>query len=78
MKTKKEQLNTFYEQGDFGYVKERVNSMKIMCEPTFKASDVFFIQFNAWEEKTCEVYYRKTQPWNVVNTWNFAGEGIYL
>ncbi|XP_073986777.1 EGF-domain O-GlcNAc transferase isoform X1 [Rhodnius prolixus] len=35
VKSKKEQINVFYNQGDFGYIKERLDEMAIMCEPTF-------------------------------------------
>lgn len=33
--TKKAQVETFYAQGDFGYVREQRNEMSIFCEPLF-------------------------------------------
>ncbi|XP_015433615.1 PREDICTED: EGF domain-specific O-linked N-acetylglucosamine transferase, partial [Dufourea novaeangliae] len=33
--TKKAQLDTFYAQGDFGYVRDQRNEMSIFCEPLF-------------------------------------------
>jgi protein O-GlcNAc transferase len=33
VKSKKEQLETFYEQGDFGYIKRYRDSMKLICAP---------------------------------------------
>lgn len=35
VKTKQDQLKTFYTQGDFGYVREEQQEMMVMCEPTF-------------------------------------------
>lgn len=35
VKTKQDQLNTFFTQGDFGYVKDQIQEMMVMCEPTF-------------------------------------------
>ncbi|XP_044741640.1 EGF domain-specific O-linked N-acetylglucosamine transferase [Chrysoperla carnea] len=35
VKTKEDQIKTFYTQGDFGYVKQYADSMMIMCEPLF-------------------------------------------
>lgn len=34
----KEHVDRFYNQADFGYIKERSREMKIMCEPLFKVS----------------------------------------
>lgn len=31
---KESQLNVFYEQADFGYVRQQIDEMAIMCEPT--------------------------------------------
>nr|CAD7427710.1 unnamed protein product [Timema monikensis] len=36
VKTKQDQLRTFYTQGDFGYVRDQLQEMMVMCEPTFK------------------------------------------
>lgn len=33
VQSKKEQLNTFYNQGDFGYVRDQRNELMVMCEP---------------------------------------------
>lgn len=46
VKTKQDQLNTFYTQGDFGYVREQLQEMMVMCEPTFMVLNVnfFFIE----------------------------------
>lgn len=38
MTTKKAQLDTFYAQGDFGYVRDQRKEMSIICEPLFMAS----------------------------------------
>lgn len=35
VKTKKAQMDTFYTQADFGYVKEQVDDTMVMCEPLF-------------------------------------------
>lgn len=35
VKTKFDQINTFYTQTDFGYVKQQLREMKILCEPLF-------------------------------------------
>lgn len=35
-KTKQEQFNIFYSQGDFGYVRDQMQEMMVMCEPLFK------------------------------------------
>ncbi|KAL1512998.1 hypothetical protein ABEB36_002486 [Hypothenemus hampei] len=35
VKTKFDQQNTFYIQGDFGYIKQQLLEMKILCEPLF-------------------------------------------
>lgn len=35
VKSKETQLETFYAQGDFGFVRDQVREMRIMCEPTF-------------------------------------------
>lgn len=44
VKTKQDQLKTFHTQGDFGYVREQLQEMMVMCEPTFMVLnlDVFF------------------------------------
>ncbi|KAF4526720.1 hypothetical protein B566_EDAN015752 [Ephemera danica] len=36
VKSKEEQLSTFYSQADFGYIRDQMNEMKIMCEPLFR------------------------------------------
>lgn len=36
VKNKDTQVDTFYSQADFGYLKQQMNQMKIMCEPLFK------------------------------------------
>ncbi|KAK9510790.1 hypothetical protein O3M35_005502 [Rhynocoris fuscipes] len=36
VRSKQDQINTFYNQGDFGYIKEKLKEMSVMCEPTFK------------------------------------------
>ncbi|KRT78940.1 hypothetical protein AMK59_6657, partial [Oryctes borbonicus] len=35
VKTKQDQINTFYAQADFGYVKQQLQEMKVICEPLF-------------------------------------------
>jgi len=35
VKTKADQLKTFYTQGDFGYIQEQRQELMVMCEPTF-------------------------------------------
>lgn len=35
VKTKFDQENTFYTQGDFGFVKQHFRDMKVLCEPLF-------------------------------------------
>jgi hypothetical protein len=35
VKTKADQLKTFYTQGDFGYIQEQRQEMMVMCEPTY-------------------------------------------
>ncbi|XP_066153392.1 EGF domain-specific O-linked N-acetylglucosamine transferase isoform X2 [Euwallacea fornicatus] len=35
VKTKLDQLKTFYIQGDFGFVKQQLQEMKVLCEPVF-------------------------------------------
>ncbi|ODN03890.1 EGF domain-specific O-linked N-acetylglucosamine transferase [Orchesella cincta] len=35
VKTKKEQVDTFYKQGDFGYIQNYRDSMKLICKPSF-------------------------------------------
>ncbi|XP_065217712.1 EGF domain-specific O-linked N-acetylglucosamine transferase [Planococcus citri] len=36
VQSKKEQISTFYNQADFGFVREQRNEMMLMCEPSFK------------------------------------------
>ncbi|XP_046991623.1 EGF domain-specific O-linked N-acetylglucosamine transferase isoform X1 [Schistocerca americana] len=36
VKSKQDQLQTFYTQGDFGYVRQQLEEMMVMCEPLFK------------------------------------------
>ncbi|KAB0798287.1 hypothetical protein PPYR_09280 [Photinus pyralis] len=36
VKTKYDQQNTFYTQADFGYVKQQIREMKVLCEPLFR------------------------------------------
>ena len=38
VKTKKEQIQTFYKQADFGFVKSVRNSLSLLCEPTYRVS----------------------------------------
>ncbi|XP_071516984.1 EGF domain-specific O-linked N-acetylglucosamine transferase [Panulirus ornatus] len=33
VKTKQEQISTFYKQGDFGYVKDRQDELRVYCKP---------------------------------------------
>ena len=33
--TKKAQLETFYAQGDFGYIREQRREMTLLCKPLF-------------------------------------------
>lgn len=35
-KSNEEHVNRFYDQADFGYIKDRYREMRIMCEPLFK------------------------------------------
>lgn len=35
VKTKQEQLKMFYNQADFGYIKQQLQEMKVICEPLF-------------------------------------------
>ncbi|KAI4466474.1 glycosyltransferase [Holotrichia oblita] len=35
VKTKQDQINTFYTQADFGYIKQQLQEMKVICEPLF-------------------------------------------
>lgn len=35
VKTKFDQQSTFYTQADFGYIKQQLREMKILCEPLF-------------------------------------------
>ncbi|XP_063234785.1 EGF domain-specific O-linked N-acetylglucosamine transferase isoform X2 [Bacillus rossius redtenbacheri] len=35
VKTKEDQLNTFYTQGDFGYIRDQLDELMVMCEPLF-------------------------------------------
>lgn len=34
--TKFDQINTFYTQADFGYIKQQLREMKLLCEPLFQ------------------------------------------
>jgi protein O-GlcNAc transferase len=36
--TKKAQLDTYYAQGDFGYVRDQRKEMRLLCEPLFVVS----------------------------------------
>ncbi|KAL1124387.1 hypothetical protein AAG570_001016 [Ranatra chinensis] len=36
VKSKEDQINTFYSQGDFGYIRDQLHEMSVMCEPYFK------------------------------------------
>lgn len=38
VRSKREQLATFYSQADFGYVRAHRDSVQVMCEPTFRVS----------------------------------------
>ncbi|XP_058826339.1 EGF domain-specific O-linked N-acetylglucosamine transferase [Topomyia yanbarensis] len=35
VKTKEAQVETFYSQADFGFLRDQIREMRIMCEPTF-------------------------------------------
>lgn len=35
VKTKQDQINTFFTQADFGYIKQQLQEMKVICEPLF-------------------------------------------
>lgn len=35
VESKKSQLDVFFAQADFGYVREQINEMTVMCEPLF-------------------------------------------
>ncbi|OWR51135.1 hypothetical protein KGM_214191A, partial [Danaus plexippus plexippus] len=35
VKTKQAQIDTFYTQADFGYVKEQIQDLMVMCEATY-------------------------------------------
>lgn len=39
--TKNAQLETFYAQGDFGYVRDQRREMMILCEPLFAVIIIF-------------------------------------
>lgn len=69
MTTKKAQIETFYAQGDFGYVRDQRKEMSIFCEPLFVVSliqlqekhDFFSIFiYNTFEHRT-------THLWNAQN-----------
>ncbi|KAG8223436.1 hypothetical protein J437_LFUL005264 [Ladona fulva] len=36
VQTKQAQIATFFSQGDFGYIKDKLHGMQMMCEPTFR------------------------------------------
>lgn len=36
VKTKKSQIDTFYAQADFGYIRDQINEMMVICEPLYK------------------------------------------
>lgn len=38
VKSKKDQINTFYAQADFGYIRDQIKELMVICEPLFKAS----------------------------------------
>lgn len=38
--TKKAQLDTYYAQGDFGYVRDQRKEMMLLCEPLFVVSSL--------------------------------------
>lgn len=40
--SKKDQVNTFYTQGDFGYVAEQQKELMVICEPNFAVSWIFY------------------------------------
>lgn len=35
VQSKQDQINTFYTQADFGYIKQQLREMRIVCEPLF-------------------------------------------
>lgn len=43
VKSKEEHENRFYDQADFGYIKRRLQEMRIMCEPLFRVISIFII-----------------------------------
>lgn len=44
VQTKKEQIDTFYRQADFGYVKKRRNELEVHCQPEQQVS------YLSWKE----------------------------
>ncbi|XP_030755069.1 EGF domain-specific O-linked N-acetylglucosamine transferase [Sitophilus oryzae] len=40
VKTKFDQENTFYTQGDFGFVKQQIKELKVLCEPLFQDDSI--------------------------------------
>lgn len=36
LKTKEEQLNQFYSQADFGYIRQQINEMSVICAPLYQ------------------------------------------
>lgn len=47
MPSKEDQISMFYNQGDFGYVKEQREEMMYICEPTNQVTfylDLFLIR----------------------------------
>lgn len=69
MTTKKAQVETFYAQGDFGYVRDQRKEMSIFCEPLFVVSFIDTIptvlQFLFL---VTSIDSRMTRLWNARNT----------
>lgn len=40
VKTKFDQQNTFYTQGDFGFVKQQLHELRVLCEPLFPEDSI--------------------------------------
>ena len=73
MTTKKAQIETFYAQGDFGYVRDQRKEMSIFCEPLFvvsliqlKEKLIFFFYFYLLYIFIYE--HRTTHLWSAQNT----------
>lgn len=58
--TKRDQIDTFYEQGDFGYVKQQREEITHMCEPInqviFHYAGVNYLHFYTFVYIMCTSY----------------------